>query len=140
MSHSVTCIKCNYESNNSLLVYFKFNTRKDKPVYDYMYDSHTGPMPKDRHTIQDDTIVCNKCCGFSVDKPRPRDQMEMHWYTWHDGTESYCSHGHFVSRKHDKWVIKSIKELRREVKRLRNEQRKDAVSKRARRALYQGDA
>lgn len=143
MNRSVTCFHCNYTSSNSLLVSFKFSHKHG--VYDFMYADYDGPMPNDRHTIQDDKIVCNKCCGFSIDKPRPQPKMEGHNYTWVDGTKTYCARGH-LNRQHEQWVIRGIKELRREVKqlrrevrRLRNEQRKDAVPSRVRRTLYQRD-
>ena len=146
MNPSVKCIKCNNESSSSLLVCFRFYHRHDKPTYDFIYADFDGPMPKDSHTVQDDKIVCNKCCGFGTDKPRPQAKMEGHQYTWIDGTESYCAEGHLSRNRHEEWLIRNIKELKREVKqlkaevkRLRYEQRKDAVPSRVRRTLYQRD-
>ena len=84
MNRSVKCSKCQCETE-SLLVSFKFFPNR----YDYVLADYYGPMPCGRHTIQNDKIVCNRCCGFSLDKPRPQYKMQGHYYTWTDGTKTF---------------------------------------------------
>ena len=132
---TATCYKCNHTAKG-LLVCFKFSDN-----YSFWYMSHNLPPPEERFTIQDGHVICSKCCGFGHGRPIPTFRMEGHKYTWIDGTESECPNG-YLPRKRSRdedWMIRSIKKLKREVKALQHELRKNTMSMRARRSLHKRD-
>ena len=118
------CSLCKYRTNHAMLVSFRFFRKNGTPTYEFWYTRHNKPAPKDRFTIQDGQLVCQKCCGF---KKRATASMEGHSYTWIDGRVTQCPKGQFskASKKmYDKWIFDSIKELKQQVKQLQDEQRK----------------
>lgn len=130
----VTCHKCKY-TTTAMLVSFRF---LKKGTYEFWNTTHNGSQPKHKYTIQDGKPTCNVCCGFSLDKPRPQLKMEGHSYTWFDGNPSHCPIGHLPRKRqrHDDWIVSNIKKLKRQVKELQDELRKNTVPVRARRTLH----
>jgi len=114
------CTLCKRRTNHAMLVSFRFFKRNGTPTYEFWYTRHNSPAPKDKFTIQDGRLVCQRCCGF---KKRATAEMEGHTYTWIDGTSTHCPRGQF-SKKYKQWVFDSIKELKQQVKALQDELRK----------------
>ena len=127
----VTCHKCKY-TTTATLISFRFFTG----AYQFWNTTHNGSQPRHKYTIQDGKPICNKCCGFSLGKPRPQIKMEGHDYLWFDGTATRCPIGHLPRRKSQN---DQIKELKQQVQALQHELRKNTMSMRARRSLHERD-
>lgn len=89
------CHTCKYRANRAMLVSFRFFRRNGTPSYDIWFTELESTPPKDRFSIQDGHLVCQRCCGF---KQRATEKMEGHLYTWFDGTMSYCPEGQFSNK------------------------------------------
>ena len=133
----VTCHKCKY-TTTAMLISFRF---LQGGKYEFWNTTHNGPQPRHKFTIQDGKPICNKCCGFSLDRPRPQIKMEGHDYTWFDGTATHCPKHHLPRRKrqHDDWIVRNIKKLKRQVKELQDELRKNSVPVRTGGSLHERD-
>lgn len=130
---TATCYKCNHTAKG-LLVCFRFT-----PKFNFWYMSHNLPPPEERFTIQDGHVVCRECCGFGHGRPIPTFKMEGHDYTWYDGTVTRCKNLPRKRSRDEDWMIRSIKKLKRQVKVLQDELRKNTVPVRARRTLHKRD-
>ena len=109
------CHLCKLRTNRAMLVSFRFFNG----TYEFWNTRHDSRPPKERFTIQDGHLVCQRCCGF---KKRATAKMEGHKYTWIDGSTSYCPKGQFS--KYERWIFDSIKKLKQQVKELQDELRK----------------
>lgn len=109
------CHICKHMTNRAMLVSFRFR----RGTHEFWNTRHDAQPPKERFTIRDGHLVCQKC--YKAD-------MEGHTYTWVDGSVTYCPIR--KTKKYDKWIFDSIKKLKKQVKELQDElQRKksDAV-------------
>ncbi len=98
------CSKCKYRTNKAMLVSFRFFKRNGTRTYEFWNTRHKA-LVKDRFTIQDGHLVCQKCCGYNK---RATASMEGHAYTWIDGSMSYCPKGQFTINKPAECQMKTL--------------------------------